>query len=102
MTPFQKLEFANVALCDRTGAGMGAATPHAALVRYDRALAANAEYFRGLIRAVRTDSEAAMHRHFVDGMESALSRAIHNPRKPVEIDDGMGGRYRPGVIIAID
>ena len=24
------------------------------------------------------------------------------PRKPIEIDDGMGGRYRPGVILTAE
>ena len=39
---------------------------------------------------------------FAERRIAARDDYLRKQRKPTEIDDGMGGRYRPGVIIALD
>lgn len=73
---FTALQGFNLGLCRLSGAGRGADTPRDASQRYDHLLAVDADKARSLIAAARKAPDAAAHRFYIDGIESALERAI--------------------------
>lgn len=72
---FTNLQSFNLGLCWLSGAGRGIDTPADAIERYRRLLALDADKARELINAARMAPDAAEHRHYIDGMEGALTRA---------------------------
>ena len=78
------LEAFNVSICAATGAGRGHETMQEARAAYAAMLASRAIEARQLIAAARGDA-TRINRHFVDGMESALARAIEVHGEPVTL-----------------
>lgn len=73
---FTALQGFNLGLCRLSGAGRGIDTPRDAVSRYAHLLAVDADKARQLIDAARKAPDAGEHRHYIDGMEGALARAI--------------------------
>jgi hypothetical protein len=75
---FTNLQGFNVGLCQLSGAGRGLETTLDASQRYAHLLALDAGKARELINAARMAPDAGAHRHYIDGMESALLRAVRH------------------------
>jgi len=75
----EALEALNVEICELAGAGHPDATPEQ-LAAYDRIIAERAEEVRAADAAARDVRGTEGHRHYIDGIEVALQRAIDAPR----------------------
>jgi len=73
---FTALQGFNLGLCQLSGAGRGVETPIDATRRYTHLLTVDADKARELIAAARKAPDAGDHRHYIDGIESTLDRAL--------------------------
>lgn len=87
---FAALQALNVEICQASGAGKGINTTPAAIAEYARLMFARRREVRAAIARARHAGVAA-HRHYVDGMESALDRAC------AEHDRAINDAWRPAL-----
>ena len=73
---FRNLEGFNLGICNLSGAGRGIDTPRDATQRYATLIAIDVDKARSLIAAARKAPDASAHRHYIDGIEGALERAL--------------------------
>ena len=73
---FTALQGFNLGLCALSGAGRGLDTPIDAVARYSSLMAGEADRARELIAAARKAPDAGNHRHYIDGIEATLVRAV--------------------------
>jgi hypothetical protein len=73
---FAALEALNLAICQASGAGLGIDTPPDACAAYARHVSARHGEIREAIYAARLAPDAGQLRHYIDGIEAALARAV--------------------------
>lgn len=79
-----ELEDLNTAICAEAGAGHGHDTPWSALMSYDRIITRRQREVRVAIARARERVMTGdrIGGAYVNGIESALERALVNPRQP--------------------